>query len=119
MTAYDIRISDWSSDVCSSDLPVVVVRADSDQRDGRRKRLVQPLGLVCAAVMAHLDDIRMADWPRGESPALRGLPQFAEPHRREASADGTAGAGRGEPSRTARRVGKGGDDACRYRCVVD
>src|SRR3546814_7533313 len=25
MTAYDMRISDWSSDVCSSDLPVGMV----------------------------------------------------------------------------------------------
>src|SRR3546814_2861047 len=26
-TAYEMRISDWSSDVCSSDLPVYVVKA--------------------------------------------------------------------------------------------
>src|SRR3546814_11807085 len=28
MTAYDVRISDWSSDVCSSDLPVQSVASD-------------------------------------------------------------------------------------------
>src|SRR3546814_4270054 len=27
-TAYEMRISDWSSDVCSSDLPGTVVRED-------------------------------------------------------------------------------------------
>src|SRR3546814_10250109 len=27
-TAYEMRISDWSSDVCSSDLPALVLNAD-------------------------------------------------------------------------------------------
>src|SRR3546814_12192733 len=36
-TAYDMRISDWSSDVCSSDL-----RGDRDQT-GRDQRLQLPL----------------------------------------------------------------------------
>src|SRR3546814_2963744 len=35
-TAYELRISDWSSDVCSSDLPTVVV--DSAQRRGGAER---------------------------------------------------------------------------------
>src|SRR3546814_19250761 len=48
MTAYGVRISDWSSDVCSSDLPVLVLRlfrtrhhqtgrqmGDADRRIGR------------------------------------------------------------------------------------
>src|SRR3546814_9698362 len=38
-TAYEMRISDWSSDVCSSDLTVAVVRlaavAPADQRGAR------------------------------------------------------------------------------------
>src|SRR3546814_8557690 len=29
MTAYELRISDWSSDVCSSDLGVVLVDCDA------------------------------------------------------------------------------------------
>src|SRR3546814_1112494 len=29
-TAYEMRISDWSSDVCSSDLPPTVVPRDGD-----------------------------------------------------------------------------------------
>src|SRR3546814_6958719 len=28
-TAYEVRISDWSSDVCSSDLPIVAFLADA------------------------------------------------------------------------------------------
>src|SRR3546814_4275771 len=36
-TAYEMRISDWSSDVCSSDL----LQAGLDHAGGRRVRLVQ------------------------------------------------------------------------------
>src|SRR3546814_1932792 len=34
-TAYEMRISDWSSDVCSSDLPVAGVRRASGHRAAR------------------------------------------------------------------------------------
>src|SRR3546814_9242945 len=34
-TAYEMRISDWSSDVCSSDLPVRHVIAEAFQRQQR------------------------------------------------------------------------------------
>src|SRR3546814_15149431 len=41
-TAYEMRISDWSSDVCSSDLPFLIVssyiRKPGRQRDWRRVR---------------------------------------------------------------------------------
>src|SRR3546814_3699523 len=37
-TAYEMRISDWSSDVCSSDLD-----ADGDDGERGRRRLGQPL----------------------------------------------------------------------------
>src|SRR3546814_6318084 len=33
-TAYEMRISDWSSDVCSSDLPVIKAYLELDQIDG-------------------------------------------------------------------------------------
>src|SRR3546814_12825966 len=38
-TAYEMRISDWSSDVCSSDLPVPVRAVE---RDDRRSARLQP-----------------------------------------------------------------------------
>src|SRR3546814_1619147 len=38
-TAYEMRISDWSSDVCSSDLPV---RHVADRPDDDRNRIAQP-----------------------------------------------------------------------------
>src|SRR3546814_1416023 len=40
MTAYEMRISDWSSDVCSSDLflrPVLLLDAHRDARAQRRE----------------------------------------------------------------------------------
>src|SRR3546814_4822385 len=36
-TAYEIRISDWSSDVCSSDLDAAADDADPGQRDAQRR----------------------------------------------------------------------------------
>src|SRR3546814_7989611 len=33
-TAYELRISDWSSDVCSSDLSAVAWKAAIERRDG-------------------------------------------------------------------------------------
>src|SRR3546814_13515270 len=48
-TAYEMRISDWSSDVCSSDLGQRVVRTAvqrrrMDARGGRAQRFEQPCG---------------------------------------------------------------------------
>src|SRR3546814_5009282 len=44
-TAYEMRISDWSSDVCSSDLDAVEVLAEIGQRgaviDGRAHRIAE------------------------------------------------------------------------------
>src|SRR3546814_3093153 len=38
-TAYEMRISDWSSDVCSSDLPVGIgdEQVDTDRRPARQR----------------------------------------------------------------------------------
>src|SRR3546814_7889266 len=39
-TAYEMRISDWSSDVCSSDLPDSGLRGDGPPGAGKRKRAI-------------------------------------------------------------------------------
>src|SRR3546814_9487641 len=39
-TAYEMRISDWSSDVCSSDLPRV--KPEGDERRGRNTAAPPP-----------------------------------------------------------------------------
>src|SRR3546814_2780635 len=41
-TPYDVRISDWSSDVCSSDLPRIGQRAQGDSTEARLSRTEQP-----------------------------------------------------------------------------
>src|SRR3546814_16639044 len=84
-TAYEMRISDWSSDVCSSDLDHVIVR-----REGRRDRrvLVQQVVYVgeelklrsVTRVHRHTraqveigvsGDAVILDWDGGEVPARR------------------------------------------------
>src|SRR3546814_12969764 len=37
-TAYEVRISDWSSDVCSSDLPLPAAFFDANGADGNIER---------------------------------------------------------------------------------
>src|SRR3546814_1612283 len=50
-TAYEIRISDWSSDVCSSDLRP---RQGTPGADGRPRLLAHPRGARRAHDQAHL-----------------------------------------------------------------
>src|SRR3546814_10381172 len=49
MTAYEMRISDWSSDVCSSDLPNLVI----GKRARRRRRLGTHLQCGFADINTH------------------------------------------------------------------
>src|SRR3546814_7717671 len=42
-TAYEMRISDWSSDVCSSDLAKVTGKKIPEQIDKERRRLVDAM----------------------------------------------------------------------------
>src|SRR3546814_6168144 len=42
-TAYELRISDWSSDVCSSDLPIAVPQRDDA---GPRRRFEHQRGTI-------------------------------------------------------------------------
>src|SRR3546814_2295241 len=67
-TAYEMRISDWSSDVCSSDL---IEAREMDERAERARR-TRPIG-VGRAVEPHLrerasalDQHRIADMERSE-----------------------------------------------------
>src|SRR3546814_8871009 len=45
-TAYEMRISDWSSDVCSSDLPVAVALVKLDVALGERHRELAGLAVI-------------------------------------------------------------------------
>src|SRR3546814_1989228 len=86
-TAYEMRISDWSSDVCSSDLQVVADRREAEAQVIRRHRIAR-----C------LDDRRhRARLGRPEALAKLAL-DIAEPERSEE-----------------RRVGKECVSTCRSR----
>src|SRR3546814_2790715 len=63
-TAYEMRISDWSSDVCSSDLSHLV--------GGERHELHELLG---AQVLDHLDEHQPAE--RGRSDSRQGVERVA------------------------------------------
>src|SRR3546814_10553743 len=54
-TAYEMRISDWSSDVCSSDLALV------DEQAGELDRLVERAAAVAAQVHHHAVDVLAAE----------------------------------------------------------
>src|SRR3546814_7720061 len=91
-TAYELRISDWSSDVCSSDLHLGGVEHDRQRRGRRQSRgqLVHVVGAVAAHVVdAQIEHVR----------AVAGLVL------------GDLEAPRSEE----RRVGKGCGSTCRYR----
>src|SRR3546814_7709935 len=45
-TAYEMRISDWSSDVCSSDLQLLTIKIDEHLEDGAGEALVHGEALV-------------------------------------------------------------------------
>src|SRR3546814_8656413 len=54
-TAYEMRISDWSSDVCSSDLVPLPV-----EDDGLARSAPSAAGVDAAAISAFLDDVETA-----------------------------------------------------------
>src|SRR3546814_5273286 len=55
-TAYELRISDWSSDVCSSDLTLAVLaRADAGHRAVLRRAVLRRDFLVAVGVVIRRD----------------------------------------------------------------
>src|SRR3546814_18184750 len=81
-TAYEMRISDWSSDVCSSDLPTTSAsasfrarRANSGFSPVRRRSSHRPRstrGRVPARAQLHAADSVAARWPSVRSVDVRG-----------------------------------------------
>src|SRR3546814_5303054 len=52
-TAYEMRISDWSSDVCSSDLygaPLSIVQAVVDVNAVRKRAMAERIETACGGV---------------------------------------------------------------------
>src|SRR3546814_4910403 len=75
-TAYEMRISDWSSDVCSSDLQLY---AERDQEAQRRELAMASTGLEVGAAPAQsitLEDGTPA--PGAELPSVQGIDRSEE-----------------------------------------
>src|SRR3546814_15772375 len=80
-TAYEMRISDWSSDVCSSDLRTRFPRVERHEHGADRERAPgadRPFGIV-----AHGDGdaVALADAPpvgQGAAKGARGAPMGLE-----------------------------------------
>src|SRR3546814_6490587 len=71
-TAYEMRISDWSSDVCSSDLAAdVAVEPAVDDQLIRRVIDAQEAARRAQAAIAVIDVLGPARQPDGRPPAMR------------------------------------------------
>src|SRR3546814_17746811 len=70
-TAYEVRISDWSSDVCSSDLYRPSARRDRGPRDRARDELPARQGRADAVRQRHRHPRRAAPRARAAQPRLR------------------------------------------------
>src|SRR3546814_8203424 len=83
-TAYEMRISDWSSDVCSSDLPIrarcplTVTRPSPISRSASRREQ-KPVSLMCL-----LSRIRIGAWREGAQSG-RSVPPRHAPNRSRSS----------------------------------
>src|SRR3546814_6313768 len=84
-TAYEMRISDWSSDVCSSDLArtprAEPMPASTDQTDITRWR--SPLGKAVRAAASAAGERTAAEMPCRARPAISDTSSWARPHNAE------------------------------------
>src|SRR3546814_5975326 len=74
-TAYELRISDWSSDVCSSDLPVfgALVGVATRDRAEEQWRALASLSGHFLDVVRGLPTLVAHRRARAQSPRIRGL----------------------------------------------
>src|SRR3546814_6249959 len=72
-TAYEMRISDWSSDVCSSDLSWHL----AENRSGGRKRLRIEGKAPCEGQAANIENVQDRDAIGGEAQHDAGRPSSA------------------------------------------
>src|SRR3546814_8412161 len=80
-TAYELRISDWSSDVCSSDLPRDM--SVGEQRDVGEAGRIPDEPVVEREVILHLLERRLARQPLAGDHAALKLAQRVLAHHRQ------------------------------------
>src|SRR3546814_11341257 len=73
-TAYEMRISDWSSDVCSSDLGQPSARRDRCNRGGRCRSLRRRAGSLATRRQPHRSRTSAAPLHAGASSRLAQAP---------------------------------------------
>src|SRR3546814_8305303 len=61
-TAYELRISDWSSDVCSSDLPTTGLHFEYVRKLLEVLHALVEQGNSVVVIEHNLDVIKLADW---------------------------------------------------------
>src|SRR3546814_11621009 len=120
-TAYEMRISDWSSDVCSSDLdPGNFRRSGADLRGpgagraGRAELSALPPGAELDASRTATRRLRLSR-RSGREPARDRPPFDRRAHRQAEAGTGCGAADAGLARSEERRVGKEGVGTCRSR----
>src|SRR3546814_15741761 len=108
-----MRISDWSSDVCSSDLLEAALVADAPHRRRRHRNDESFPDRLQAAV-------KLADDRAGRQPGGQAVLEGREAGEDHAGVGGVGEGGAGEAVERweARRVGEECGSTCRYRCAT-
>src|SRR3546814_14624984 len=126
-----MRISDWSSDVCSSDLRVLITARNGDSLERARDELAEefPDGDIGALIADVADDEQrreLLDWVEDQDEGLNILVNNAGGNLTRASTEYTEDEWREifevnlfSARSEERRVGKEGDSTCRYRWARD
>src|SRR3546814_7116242 len=70
-TAYELRISDWSSDVCSSDLSAAGVASTGEEAPAKRTEVETPKAAERPAVTAKVTDPGLPEGTEFESQTVR------------------------------------------------
>src|SRR3546814_15228872 len=104
-TAYEMRISDWSSDVCSSDLAIIFAQEDERHRRTLKRR---PARGVERALRGRMVCRRIAEAREHHRIVGQRQPGNAEPARDPDRKGGT-------DTSEERRVGEAGVHNCRSR----
>src|SRR3546814_3588841 len=82
-TAYEMRISDWSSDVCSSDLKIVILTPDPERFRGALTLAAAQAALgASVSIFLQLEAVALLRRPYGapgdSAHKAKGLPTLAE-----------------------------------------
>src|SRR3546814_20059831 len=112
-TAYEMRISDWSSDVCSSDLKEI----GGDKFDGVKSRVIEAVGAVATPEAKQaFDELGWGNHPELIRLVNRLIDYTPQDKGERPAGDGGAAS---SPRPEERRVGKECGRTCRVRWSPD